>query len=81
MPVTSLGAFSEYVAIPENAVAHIPVGLDFAVASAIPLPGLTAYQPITEELHAKEEETLCIAFGNAGAPLLSLARLLAMYLI
>lgn len=74
VPVTSLGAFAEYVAIPENAVAHIPVGLDFAVASAIPLTGLTAYQAITEELQAKPGETLFIpggsgSFGQMAVPI------------
>ena len=40
---------------------NAPDGLDFAVAAAIPLTGLTAYQAITEELHAKQ------AFLSAGA--------------
>lgn len=60
VPVSTLGAFAEYVVIHENAVAHMPAGLDFAVAAAIPLTGLTAYQAITEELHAKPGETLFI---------------------
>lgn len=53
MPISILGAFAEYVVIPENAEAHMPGRLDFDVAAAIPLTGLTAYQAITEELHAK----------------------------
>ena len=61
VPISRLGAFAEYVVIPENAAAHMPDGLDFAVAAAIPLTGLTAYQAITEELHAKQ------AFLSAGA--------------
>ena len=74
VPIGSLGAFAEYAAIPENSVAHMPYGLDFAVAAAIPLTGLTAYQAITEELHAKPGETVFIpggsgSFGQMAVPI------------
>ena len=74
VPISRLGAFAEYVVIPENAAAHMPDGLDFAVAAAIPLTGLTAYQAITEELHAKPGETLFIpggsgSFGQMAVPI------------
>lgn len=36
------------MAIHENAAAHMPDDLDFAVAAAIPLTGLTAYQAIVD---------------------------------
>lgn len=42
LPIDRLGAFAEYVSIPENAVAHMPKGLNFEVSAAIPLTGLTA---------------------------------------
>ena len=48
LPVSKIGAFAEYVAIHENAAAHMPDDLDFAVAAAIPLTGLTAYQAIVD---------------------------------
>ena len=52
----------------------MPEILDFAVAAAIPLTGLTAYQAITEELHAKPGETLFIpggtgSFGQMAVPI------------
>lgn len=47
LPVSKIGAFAEYVAIHENAAAHMPDDFDFTVAAAIPLTGLTAYQAIT----------------------------------
>ena len=37
LPISSLGAFAEYAAIPENAAARMPEGLDFVTAAAIPL--------------------------------------------
>ena len=36
LPVSSLGAFAEYVAVPELAAARMPEGLDFVTAAAIP---------------------------------------------
>lgn len=74
VPISSLGAFAEYVAIHENAVAYMPDGFDFTVAAAIPLTGLTAYQAITEELHARPGETLFIpggsgSFGQMAVPI------------
>lgn len=62
LPVSKIGAFAEYAAIHENAAAHMPDDFDFAVASAIPLTGLTAYQAITEELNAKLGETVFLIF-------------------
>ena len=83
VPISSLGAFAEYVAIPENAVAHMPDGLDFSVAVAIPLTGLTAYQAITEELHAKPGETLFIPGGSGsfGQMAVPIAKALGLHVI
>lgn len=66
MPVSRLGAFAEYVTIPEEAAARIPEGLDFITAAAIPLTGLTAYQTFTEELQAKPGETVFLAGGSGS---------------
>lgn len=66
LPVSSLGAFAEYVAVPALAVARMPEGLDFVTAAAIPLTGLTAYQAITEELCAKPGETVFIPGGSGS---------------
>ena len=66
LPVSSLGAFAEYVSVPELAAARMPEGIDFATAAAIPLTGLTAYQAITEELCAKPGQTLFITGGSGS---------------
>ena len=66
LPISKIGAFAEYVAIHENAAAHMPDDFDFAVASAIPLTGLTAYQAITEELKAKPGETVFFSGGSGS---------------
>lgn len=66
LPVSSLGAFAEYAAVPALAAARMPEGLDFAAAAAIPLAGLTAYQAITEELCAKPGETVFILGGSGS---------------
>lgn len=74
LPVSSLGGFAEYVAVPALAAARMPEGLDFVTAAAIPLTGLTAYQAITEELCAKPGETIFIpggsgSFGQMAVPI------------
>ena len=74
LPIGSLGAFAEYVAVPALAAARMPEGLDFATAAAIPLTGLTAYQALTEELSAKSGQTLFIpggsgSFGQMAVPI------------
>lgn len=66
LPVEKIGAFAEYVAVDAKAIAKMPKGYDFVTAAAIPLTGLTAYQAITEELEAKEGETLLITGGSGS---------------
>ena len=83
LPVSSLGAFAEYVAVPELAAAQMPEGLDFVAAAAIPLTGLTAYQAITEELCAKPGETIFIpgGSGSLGQMAVPLAKALGLRVI
>lgn len=74
LPLHKIGAFAEYVAVDQNAIAKMPEGYDFNTAAAIPLTGLTAYQAITEELEAKPGETLLIpggsgSFGQMAVPI------------
>ena len=57
LPVSSLGAFAECIAVPALAAARMPEGLDSVTASAIPLTGQTVYQAIAEKLCAKPGET------------------------
>lgn len=74
MPIGKIGAFAEYVAVEQDAVAKMPEGYDFNIAAAIPLTGLTAYQAIVEELEAKPGQTILIpggsgSFGQMAVPI------------
>lgn len=74
LPLVKIGAFAEYVAVDQRAIAELPEGYDFNTAAAIPLTGLTAYQAITEELEAKPGETVLIpggsgSFGQMAVPI------------
>ena len=66
LPLNKIGAFAEYVAVDQNAIAKMPQGYDFNTAAAIPLTGLTAYQAIVEELEAKPGQTLLIPGGSGS---------------
>ena len=66
LPINRIGAFAEYVAVEQDAVAKMPQGYDFNTATAIPLTGLTAHQAITEELEAKPGETILISGGSGS---------------
>lgn len=83
LPISSLGAFAEYVAVSEFAAAQMPDGLDFVTAAAIPLTGLTSYQAITEELHAKPGETVFIPGGSGsfGQMAVPIAKALGLHVI
>lgn len=74
LPINKIGAFAEYVAVEQDAIAKMPKGYDFNTAAAIPLTGLTAYQAIAEELEATPGETLLIpggsgSFGQMAVPI------------
>lgn len=83
LPVSSLGAFAEYVTVPELAAAQMPEVLDFVTAPAIPLTGLTAYQALTEELCAKPGQTLFIPGGSGsfGQMVVPIAKALGLHVI
>lgn len=74
LPVAKIGAFAEYVAVDQSALAPMPAGYDFATAAAIPLTGLTAWQGITEELEARPGQSVLIpggsgSFGQMAVPI------------
>ncbi|MEU4674629.1 NADP-dependent oxidoreductase [Amycolatopsis sp. NPDC023774] len=64
-PVTAVGAQAEYVVVPANAVAPAPAGISAALASTIPLNGLTAAQSL--ELLAPRAGGIVMVTGAAGA--------------
>ena len=74
LPLERIGAFAEYVAVAETAVARMPAGYAFDVAAAIPLTGLTAWQGLVEVLEARPAQTLLIpggsgSFGQMAVPI------------
>lgn len=74
LPIRKIGAFAEYAAVEQDAIAKMPEGYDFNTAAAIPLTGLTAYQAMVEELEAKPGETVLIpggsgSFGQMAVPI------------
>lgn len=83
LSLKKIGAFAEYVAVDQNAIAKMPEGYDFNTAAAIPLTGLTAYQAITEELEAKPGETLLIPGGSGsfGQMAVPIAKALGLHVI
>ena len=83
LPLHKIGAFAEYVAVDQDAIAKMPEGYDFNTAAAIPLTGLTAYQAIVEELEAKPGETLLIPGGSGsfGQMAVPIAKALGLHVI
>lgn len=74
LPISKIGAFAEYVAVDSKFVSVIPKDYDFITSAAIPLTALTAYQAFTEELEAKQGETVLItgcsgSFGELAVPI------------
>lgn len=66
LPLDKIGAFAEYAAVDQDALAKMPAGYGFSEASAIPLTGLTAYQGMVEELEAKPGKTVLITGGSGS---------------
>ncbi|MEI0595401.1 NADP-dependent oxidoreductase [Brachyspira pilosicoli] len=66
LPISKIGAFAEYVAVDSKFVSVMPKDYDFITSAAIPLTALTAYQAFTEELEAKQGETVLITGGSGS---------------
>ena len=65
MPLAKIGAFAEYAAVAENALAIIPDYLSFDEAATVPLTALTAMQAF-EIMKPKSGETIFISGGTGG---------------
>ncbi|WP_203640332.1 NADP-dependent oxidoreductase [Levilactobacillus andaensis] len=66
LPLTKIGAFAEYVAVDQDALAPMPAGMDFDHSAAVPLTGLTAYQGLHEELGARPGQSVMIPGGSGS---------------
>ena len=65
MPLDSIGAFAEYVAIKSSSVAPVPEYLSDVDAASVPLTALTALQAF-ELMNVKKGDTIFISGGSGG---------------
>jgi NADPH:quinone reductase-like Zn-dependent oxidoreductase len=70
------GAFAEYVAVPETALAHKPEGLSFAEAAALPVAAGTALQALRDHGHIQAGQQVVIngASGGVGTYAVQIAK-------
>src|SRR5205809_6170580 len=61
-----IGAFAEFIAIQEDAVAKKPKNLTMEEAASIPLVGLTAWQALIEKASLKKGQKVFIQAGSGG---------------
>ena len=61
-----IGAFAEFIAIQEDAVAKKPKNLTMEEAASIPLVGLTAWQVLVERANLKRGQKVLIHAGSGG---------------
>ncbi|HYO87899.1 MAG TPA: NAD(P)-dependent alcohol dehydrogenase [Candidatus Limnocylindrales bacterium] len=60
------GGFAEYVAVPEAALAPMPVTLSFEEAAAAPLAGITALQALRDKAQVQAGELVAINGASGG---------------
>ena len=66
LPKERIGAFAEYAAICEDAVAHKPKTLTMEEAASIPLVGLTSWQALVERANLTTGQRVLIHAGSGG---------------
>ena len=75
LPLDKIGAFAEYVAVNENAIAKVPNYLSDVEAAALPLTALTIMQ-VLELMKAEKGKTIFISggTGSVGAMAIPIAK-------
>ena len=66
LPKDRIGAFAEYVAVHEDAVARKPKTLTMEEAASIPLVGLTSWQALVERADLTPGQRVLIHAGSGG---------------
>lgn len=82
MPLDKIGAFAEYLAINNGAIAKIPDYLSFEEAACVPLTALTAMQSF-ELMNPKADESIFISggTGSLGAMAIPIAKSMGLKVI
>lgn len=65
MPLAKIGAFAEYAAVDESALAHVPAYLSMEEAACVPLTALTALQAL-DVMNAQPGQTIFISGGTGS---------------
>jgi NADPH:quinone reductase-like Zn-dependent oxidoreductase len=65
LPLARTGAFAEYVAVDESALAHVPSYLSMEEAACVPLTALTALQAL-DIMEARPGQTLFVSGGTGS---------------
>jgi NADPH:quinone reductase-like Zn-dependent oxidoreductase len=75
MPLSRIGAFAEYAAVDENAIARVPEYLSDEEAASVPLTALTAMQAL-DLMKPKKGDTIFISggTGSLGAMAIPIAK-------
>ena len=80
MPLKKIGAFAEYAAVKETALAVIPGYLSFEEAATVPLTALTAMQAFeVMDVHAGESVFISGGTGSLGAMAIPVAKSLGLH--
>ena len=80
MPLKKIGAFAEYAAVKETALAVIPEYLSFEEATTVPLTALTAMQAFeVMDVHAGESVFISGGTGSLGAMAIPVAKSLGLH--
>jgi len=64
--ITAGGAQAEYVVVPENHLAEIPAGLDFAAAAAVPEVFITAHDALFTQARLRTGEAVLVHAAGSG---------------
>lgn len=68
------GGFAEFAAVPEHALAKIPMGVTFEQAAALPVPAITALQALQGGIGPGQRVMICGAGGGVGTYAVQLAK-------